>query len=113
MGYIEYLATLVASVLISGTLAVFFWRRRPASGAVEMAALCGTVMIWTIGYIVEVTASTLSGFRLANDIEYIGFISAPVIWFIFTARYTRYENWLTRHWYLLFIIPIIILILVG
>ena len=70
MRYNEYLATLFASILISIILAIFFWRRRPAPGATAMAGLSVSVLIWSLGYILEITATTLSGFQLANDVAY-------------------------------------------
>ncbi len=48
MQYYEYLATLIASVLISGVLAVFFWLRRPAPGATALAGLTGATLIWAL-----------------------------------------------------------------
>jgi PAS domain S-box-containing protein len=112
MRYNEYLATLFASMLISIILAIFFWSRRPAPGATAMAGLSGAVLIWSLGYIVEITATSLSGFQLADDIEYVGTVSIPVLWFIFTTQYSRYNNWLTRYRSLLIIIPLITLLLV-
>ncbi|MDD5700661.1 MAG: histidine kinase N-terminal 7TM domain-containing protein [Dehalococcoidales bacterium] len=112
MGFTEYLVALILSALISSILAVFFWRRRPAPGAVAMSILTGMTMIFALGYIIEVNAGTLSGFRLANSIEYIGIVGVPVSWFIFTIQYIGQENWLVRHWYVLLIIPAITLILV-
>ena len=112
MGHIGYLLTLIASVIISGALAVFFWLRRPAPGATAMAVLLGVAFVWSLGYIVEATANTLSDFQLANDLEYVGTVSIPVLWLIFTFQYTGYDSWLIRRWFLLFIIPAITIILV-
>jgi PAS domain S-box-containing protein len=112
MGYSEYLAALVASVLISGTLAMFFWHRHPAPGARVLAGLAGMITIWSLGYIVEVITGTPSGFLLANYIEYIGFVSVPVFWLLFTMEYTGYQNRLMHNRWWLFIIPSITLLLV-
>jgi signal transduction histidine kinase len=112
MGYVGYLATLIVSVIISGILAIFFWLRRPAPGATALAGLLCVSLIWSLGYMVEATSTTLSGFQFANDLEYIGTVIIPVLWLIFTIQYARYDTWFTRHWLLLFIIPAITLILV-
>ncbi len=96
MGYREYLVALFVSVVIASFLAIFFWRRRPAPGATVLASLSGAILMWEIGYILETLATTLSGFRLANAVEYIGFVNIPVLWFIFTNQYTGNHNWLTR-----------------
>ena len=112
MGQSEYLATLVASILISVALAVFFYRRRPAPGAVTMAVLFGLVFIWSGGYIAEAVSGSIEVHELATRIEYFCFAGLPAMWFIFTTRYARYENWLTRRPYLLAIIPLVTLLLV-
>jgi PAS domain S-box-containing protein len=112
MGYDEYLASLTASLLISGALTVFFWRRHPAPGARALAVLCGMVFVWAAGYVVEVKSDTLSGFRIADSIEYIGIANVPVLLLIFTTQYTRYSTWIARRRFLLFIVPFITLVLV-
>jgi len=77
-----------------------------------MASLMGGSAVWAVGYIIEVFADTLSGFRLANGVEYIGIVSIPVFWLIFTLQYTGRDNWLTHNPYLLLVLPLITLILV-
>jgi|WetSurMetagenome_2_1015567.scaffolds.fasta_scaffold54287_2 PAS domain S-box-containing protein len=112
IGYNQYLGALIGSAVISGALVIFFWRRLPAAGVVAMSGLVGMTLVWSVGYIVEVMANSLSDFQAANDIEYIGIAFIPVLWFIFAIQYTRLDNWLSRRLYLLFIIPLITLVLV-
>ncbi len=112
MAYNIYLATLIISALISAILSLFFWRRHPAPGAKAMAGTMAAVFAVSIGYIVEVLTTSLPGRQLANDTEYIGITLSPVFWFIFTARYSRHDNWMLRRPYLLAIIPVITIIMV-
>lgn len=108
MGYYEYLLTLIASVIISGAAAIYLWHRHPAPGARATAILMLLILIWSAGYIVEVLTSTLAGQHLANSIEYIGIVGIPVMWFIVSIQYTRFDTWLNRHLYVLFIIPLVL-----
>ncbi|MBE0480696.1 MAG: PAS domain S-box protein [Dehalococcoidia bacterium] len=112
MGYDAYFTLLIVSILTAVVLAIFFWRRRPAPGATAMVGLLAVTAVWAVGYMIEVLTDTLAGRELAEGLQYIGIVSVPVLWFVFAARFTGYENWLSRHLYLLAIIPGITLVLV-
>jgi PAS domain S-box-containing protein len=53
-----------------------------------MIALATATFIWTLGFYLESLSSTLGQQLFFNNIGYIGSMSVPVIWFIFTLEYT-------------------------
>jgi PAS domain S-box-containing protein len=107
-----YALSLFISALISGAMAFYSWRRRPAPGAALFALLMLAITVWTLGYGLELTCLTLTCMLSWIKIEYLGIAALPAIWMVFTLQFAGHETWLTRRRIaLLFVVPAITLVL--
>jgi len=70
------------------------------------------VMVWSLGYALELWATNLTVMLFWVKIGYLGVISVPVLWLVFALQYAGSEKRLTpRNLVILFIIPLIVLFL--
>ncbi len=94
-------------------LGVFGWRRRPVPGATEFALFAAAVGDWCLAAGIGFAHTDLTGKILSSKFEYIGVVSAPVLWLLCMAACTGVPN-RQPQWQLaiLAIIPLITLVLV-
>lgn len=112
MIYTLYLSSLIVSVVVAAALVFYFWRHRSISGAVPAAWMMLSIAVISLGYVLQLTSTSLSGQILATNIQYIGITAGPVGWFAFSLRYTGRDKWLThRTLLLLAIVPTVTLTL--
>jgi PAS domain S-box-containing protein len=107
-------AALWGTAVITLGLSLYAWRRRALGGwAVSFAVLGLGLFIWSFFYGLEVAATTLQAKVWLAKVEYLGFVSVPVSWFVFSMQYTGRSAWLTRRRLVaLCLIPCLSLILV-
>ena len=86
------LFTAIASTLI----AVLASRRYSVPGTRGLFWLMVGVTIWALGYALELSMTDLRWQIFWAKVEYLGILSAPVLWFIITLQYTRRGELLTR-----------------
>jgi signal transduction histidine kinase/PAS domain-containing protein len=77
-------------------IAVVGFARRDAPGGGIFFLLMLACTHWSWGFALELWTSDIATKLLWARIEYFGFVSVPVLWLIFTARYTRRDGWLSR-----------------
>jgi len=83
----------------------------------EVSKSCILIMlstiVWSIGYLIEMTIPSSGWKILAAKSEYLGIAILPVAWFIFSSRYTRRFQKITetRYVYTLFLVPSITIFL--
>lgn len=108
----SYVIIVLISTLLSGTVTVYLWQRREATGAASLAYLHLSTTIWSLGYLLELAHIEKEGMIFWLKFEYLG-ISFMSLWCVrFGLQYTGYEKWLTRKkTAALCIIPFITLIL--
>jgi PAS domain S-box-containing protein len=94
-------------------LGVLGWRRRPVPGTAEFAFFVVAVSAWCLGAAVGFSRADLPGKILASKFEYIGVVSAPVLWLLCLGAYTGVLRGRPR-WQLagLAVIPLTTLVLV-
>jgi len=110
--YTLYLSSLIVSAVIAAALVFYFWRRRSMPGAVPAACMMLTVVVFSSGYVLQFTSTTLAGQIFATNIQYVGIVALPVSWFAFSLQYTGYDKWLTsRNLLLLAIVPSVTVVL--
>jgi len=108
MIYTLYLSSLIVSAAIAGVLAYYLWRRRSKPGAKPVVWVMLAVVVWSLGYALELESTTLSGQIFAANIQYFGIVTVPVMWFAFSLEYTGHDKWLTRrNLFLLAIVPFV------
>src|SRR5262245_41333634 len=95
MSYIAFILVLViASAIVTGSLAAFAWRHRMVRGAAAFAVLMLAVMAWSLSYAPDVSSSELDVKVFWSKIEYFGIVVVPVAWLAFALQYTGRERWL-------------------
>jgi PAS domain S-box-containing protein len=101
-----------AGVVVLG-LGVLGWRRRPVPGTAEFALFAVAVSDWCIAAAIGFAHADLEGKVLSSKFEYIGVVSAPVLWLLCMAAYTH-VSWSRPRWLVaaLAVIPLITLVLV-
>ncbi len=93
---IPYVSPVVASAVISAWLAFSAWRRRPKPGALSFSLLMLAVAQWSLGYALELLSSNLSTKLFWDNFAWLGAVSVPTAWLIFTLQYSGRTKWLTR-----------------
>ena len=91
------LAALIGTLAVAGALsATLFYvslTKRPSRGAIPLAALSLSVLIWQFGYAFELLSDELLwGIRWAK-FQYFGIVTIPLAWFVLTASYTGHTRW--------------------
>lgn len=103
----------LVSAVIVAALARLAWRRRNIPAAMSFALLTLCAALWSAGYVVELSMTTLPAKILAAKVKYTGAETIGFAWLIFVLAYTGREHWLTRrNLFLLAILPAITLLLV-
>lgn len=104
---------LLASGLAVGTAAIA-WRRRAFPGNKSFTLLMLAIAQWTFTRALEAAAVDIPSKVFWAKLGYLGIVSAPVLWAIFTLRYSHQDRWLTRrNVALLWLVPLISLGMVA
>ena len=113
MYFYFYQVFMILSLIISLYVIVLTWRRRYLPGAGAMIALVAATFVWTLGFFLEANSDTLRRQLFFNNIGYLGSMSVPVAWFVFSLNYTNNRK-LVRGWKTIFfcIIPFAITVLI-
>jgi diguanylate cyclase (GGDEF)-like protein/PAS domain S-box-containing protein len=110
------LNSIVIFVLLCGimtiTIAIYAWYHRFTVSIQSFSTVMFSLAIYIIGYSMELASQDLNSMLFWSKIEYIGILTFPTVFLVFTIQYTGHENRLSpKRIPLLFIIPIIFLIL--
>jgi diguanylate cyclase (GGDEF)-like protein/PAS domain S-box-containing protein len=101
------------SSIISTVIAIIVWRRRPARGAIYLAALMVSVAIWQVGYAFELSSVPLDAMIFWHKVQFSGNVFIPLMWLAFALDYTSKQKWLNvRGAILLGMEPLITLFLI-
>lgn len=107
------LALLTISVLVTAGLAWYAWRARPAPQAVPFFLCMVSVLVWSGGYMLEISTPLLEQQIFFVRIQYFGIAVLPVAWFWLSAAFTgRADPLRPRLLAALLVIPISTLALV-
>lgn len=88
-------------------LTFYAYRLRPVRGATYFCVLTMSVSLWTLGYILGLLNTTLSGKLFYLRLEYLGIISTNIFLLVFIITYIYRDYWLKPYrLVLLSIIPI-------
>lgn len=89
-----YALVLIVSAFLSGALAFYAWRRRPAAGALALSFLMVAAALWSLTYAFQLGSPTLEGKLAWTKIQYLSVVSAPVVWLAIVFQYVQRNSWL-------------------
>jgi PAS domain S-box-containing protein len=111
--FTPYTLPLLAAAVVSMWVAFYAWPRRAIGGALALAALALAITAWSVGYIFEIAGADLPTKLFWGKMQYIGIVTVPLMWLIFTFNHANQTRRLSRHMMaILTIIPLITLVLV-
>ena len=108
-----YMLPLIGAAIVSGWIAAYIWTRRSIRSAPALTGLALAVMVWSLGYALELGGANLATKLFWGKVQYIGIVTAPLFWFIFAYNHASRDQRMS-HWAMLLasIIPFITLALV-
>jgi len=100
---------------IASTLTVYLaTRQRTAAGGTALAWLMVAITEWSFTAALETASVGVPAKVFFSKVEYLGTVSAPVLYLLFVLEYTRLDNRLTpRKMLLIWLIPAVTLILAA
>jgi len=104
---------LIATAIISATSALYMWLRNRVPGSKTALLVALANVLWMVGYALESGSVDAWDKIFWNKMQYVGIVTMPTAWLVFTLQYTGREKWLTRcNLALLCIEPVATLVLV-
>lgn len=99
------------AAVISLYLSFFAWKRRQDPAIKSLSWLLLASAVWSVGYALEVGAVYFNLIQFFGFVAYVGIVTTPVLWLIFSAQYTHHDAWLSgnKKKYL-FVVPALSLI---
>ncbi len=91
-----YVIALLVSVAISLFFTLFALRHRNVVSAIPFALITLAVIVWSLGYSLELLIIPLAGKIFWAQFQYLSIASISLLWLIFVLSYTDQERWLTR-----------------
>ena len=105
--YTLYAAVFHITALISVGIALLLARRRNAPGTDALILLMLAVAEWSLAAGIEAASVGITQKILWSKIEYLGAVTAPTLFMIFTLEYRQMTRFLTPRYLLLyFVIPL-------
>jgi PAS domain-containing protein len=92
--YNSNILPLFIAAAVSFLLALLIWIKRSTLSTPTLSGLCLTLILWLLGYALELGSLNHQTLLLAIKIQYTGIILLPFTWLLFAARYTGYDQWL-------------------
>ena len=108
-----YILPLIVSAIIAFSVALYSLQRRATtSGGRSLAVLAFACGEWSLGYALEIAGADLPTKIFWGKSQYIGIVTIPLLWVIFTySHLTQGSRMTRRNVTLLSIVPLITLIL--
>ncbi|WP_089865582.1 sensor histidine kinase [Halogranum rubrum] len=99
---------LSASVAIGAAATILVWRARPEPGATPLVGLLVGQCWWSACILFQLRAPTQQGILLWTDLSWIGVMTIPASWFLFSLDYTGRDQYIRpRYIALLFVVPVL------
>ena len=101
-------------ITIGVTAGLLAWRERPEPGATALVFLLGGQVWWSIFYIFELEAATLSAKLFWTNVQWVGVVVIPIAWLLFALAYTGNDRYLARKYIIgLSVIPAVTVLLAA
>lgn len=109
-----YAAVLLATAVLSVSVATVAWLRRGTRGSVMLGLLMLMVAEWALCNALELMAVRLTDKVLWATLSYIGIVCVPLLWLLFVILYTEQDRGLRyRYRALLWFLPIVTVIVAA
>jgi diguanylate cyclase (GGDEF)-like protein/PAS domain S-box-containing protein len=109
-----YSIILFVSAIVSILTVYLATRQRIAAGGTALAWLMVAITEWSFAAALETASVGVPAKVFFSKVEYLGTVSAPVLYLLFVLEYTRLDNRLTpRKMLLIWLIPALTLILAA
>lgn len=96
--YTPYLLPLIAASAVALLILAYTWPRRLVTGAPGLMGIAGSLVIWMMGYSLEIAGTTLDAKYLGGVIGYFGYAFAPYGWLVFALSFGEHTRFLSRRW---------------
>ena len=96
--YNAYILPLIIAAIISVITATYTWARRAANAALALSLMSLTMLVWTVGYSLEIAGTTLETKYAWGVIQYIGIAFSSYAWLIFSFNFSNEEHPIARRW---------------
>ncbi len=104
---------LIVTSVVAFVSALYVLQRRLAPSSNAGAFLLLTSSVWILGYALELASADLPSKLFWTKVQYIGIITLPAAWLVYTLQFTGREKWLTRRTLILSsVVPAIVLLLI-
>lgn len=90
-----YILLPVLSLIISVGLLIRLWQLRTTTGAAALISAIAGVMVWSVGYCLEIGLPGLETKLVWAKLQYLGILTIPLAFFIFSLQFTGRGQWLT------------------
>ncbi len=109
MNFISLIVFICAVLII--VIAFYAFNQGNTEGSKSFAIFMLSMSIYILGYGFELSSLDLAGMVFWNKVEYVGILSFPSLYLIYTSRFTGNDKWITkRNVILLFMLPVICLV---
>lgn len=107
-----YIIALIIAGGVTTMLSVYAYKRRNVAGTSPFCYLFVAMSLYSFGYAMELSNTTLQYMLLWSRIQYIGIATIPALWIMSALVYSDLEGWLNRRKIaLILIIPLITIVL--
>lgn len=97
--------------ILTIVIAIYAWRQGNAEGSKTFSIFMISMSFYIVGYCFELSSLTLESMLFWNKFQYIGILTFPTLYLIFTSRFSGYHKWMTKkNLALLFVIPAFFLV---
>ncbi|KPL07224.1 hypothetical protein AMJ86_05200, partial [bacterium SM23_57] len=99
---------------ISLLVAVYAWRRQDVPGSSSLAGLMLSIAIWSFFESISNSSAGFAEKLFWSQVQYVGVASTPVLFLIFSARYSQQDRWLSKRFIaLLWLVPVITILMAA
>jgi PAS domain S-box-containing protein len=113
LGYGPYMLLPPLTVTAAVFMMIRIWRRRSAPIARTFLFLMAALAIWSLAVVLEEASLTLTTKIFWSKVSFLGVVTLPSAWLVFTLQYANREKWVTRRNLIIFsIIPVVTLVMV-
>ncbi len=103
--------SVLAAAMVSAAGAFGAYQRRKVAGAASLALLLTGLTVWMFAYALELSAAQLDAQLFFVKLKYLGIVSIPPLFFIFSIHYSQPGRLPARQAALLGLVPVITLLL--